>query len=397
MGKRIAHTPGVKWHRGADGIARRCSASVRSCPYGEHFETETDAASNRQRQANGLAITERVRFDTQLGQVPDSSKGEEGISLRQSAEKAMETFARTGHRPQSPLGKADIWLPGGQRVSLLRETYDRPNSLDSIGVRYIVRYFPTADSYEENSIELNNRVEYEILVKQIDEYFAEASDQAAMRGEDSSQLVPFYKQTIQTIAEVETMSRGADSAYRKFGIDLFNHSRPGELTIDIDYDNSTVHSYDISDALKGHAMSDKFLNDIALHVKGEIPGTDGAKWSLDRLPEGDWLVGANSSVGVVSQNVSTPEEARKVLNTIFKGHKAPQEYYQSQLNYAQQVMQEVEPAINSYRATVEGKIEERRRMDLSAAANPPAGRPMLAEEGGKKRRGFGERIGGLFT
>lgn len=402
MGKRNTYMAGTKWHRGPDGIPRPCTASVRSCKYQDHFETETDARSVRQRQATGIDFTEKVRFSTSLGEAPsetplrnsmDAERKE--ISLRESAEKAKALYAQTGHRPQSPLGRIEMNLPTGEKIVLSRETYNRNNPSTPIGVRYLLRYHPNPDTYEEATIELNNKVEYEMLVKQIDEYYADASDQAALRGEDPSKLIPYYQRTIQAIAEVETMSRGADSAYRDFGIDLFSHESPGVIAMNLDYDNSTVHSYDISDSLKGHAIKDKFPNEVALHIKGQIPMVPRGKWTLDRLPEGDWILGASSQRGIVSQKVSTPEEARKLLGGILKAHRCREDSYQEQLHYVQQVMQEVEPAVNSYRMTMEAKVQDqvRKIQEMNELREQyEQDQVKRASRGG----GFGSKISGLF-
>lgn len=358
MSKKRAYTPGQRYHVDRNGKTSRCTASVRGCPYTTHFDTREEADSPRQRLATNIAQNEVVKFEDNIGN--NLGLKNNTNTLRSASERAKIYYLQTGNKPKSPIGNFTVHLPGDQKIELNRETYDRKGNTDGeIGTRYSIRYFPDKYSYEQSIIELNSKIDYDRLIKQLDEYYADAAEKNINTEHENDDLLSYYDNTLQTISEIEVMGRGAEKTYEKLGIDIFSKANPATLDLTTDYDNSTLQSYDVAQSLRAHAAMDKKVRDVTIEITGEIDGHKGARWQVYRSNDGDWYVGSKSSVVVVAEKAKSAAEAAELVGMILEGHNVDATKNNNVSTYISQFISEVEPSIQAYQQTVTAKMNEK--------------------------------------
>lgn len=349
----------AKYHRNSHGDILPCRATVRPCPHSQHYESAEDAASERQRIARNMDKRENIlSFSSTIGSgpAPEGLSGNSGSPIRQASENAREMFYRNGHRPCSPLGDIAVNLPYGNRILLRRETYDRlRDAEEQIGVRYYVRRYFGDNLRESSLLALNNPTEAKHFENCMQQYFSDSSvgqkKPFATLGEGLSDQ---YEETMQQIAEIEIMARGADNAHRRLDMDLFSKDRPGVLSLNSSYSSSALQPYDVSDSLKVHSQYDEHPHDVEINIREERP--NGDSWSLNRIAEGDWFFGYTTSEGETStRQVHTPEEARASVEEYLTKRNASANDVKAQRSFVEHLMSESEMSIGSYRKAVLGR------------------------------------------
>lgn len=386
MGRLRRYTPGVKYHVAPGGEPRRCTATKRDCPFGSHFDSFEDAQERHTRVAATVRREDMIFFSTGI----NGPSGEEQPALRKASEGARQRFLETGRRPQAPLGVITTHLPGGQKITLERETYDLPGE-EGVGARYKLRYFHSPDSYEQAVVNLNKPLEYSLLCKKLDEYYAEAADHAATKGLDPTfDYVTTYDQTMQAVTDVEVLSRGAGPLYKKLGLDVFSHDTPGTLTLRADYDASALQSYDVADALKAHSIMDEEEKEVVISINGSIPGgPPSAQWNLNRQADGKWYIGSLSDKFTSTKELQDAQDGAATLAFIFQknGVDHPQASAKQEA-FVQQMILEVEPKVKTYGETITLLRQERERKVRELVA----GRPQQPQ-----RESLGDKLSNLFS
>lgn len=349
------YTPGERWHRTPGGKVLRCAATVRTCPYAVHFDTQEEAFNPRQTVAK-TAVARPSSLVHFVGTIGGPQEVPEGVAarknLRESANEARMKYVRDGIRPEAPLGHLAVHLPGGKKLTLRRETFDYQEAgVPQVGARYYVRYFPDSRSYFDATVPLNSRRDFQALDYRLQDFIIThegTPEEAALTQERYSNLM-------QTISEIEIMARGSEAALKEVGVDLFDRKTPNTLNITSSYSHGVVQSYDITDALKVHALEDREVQAVTLDFTEPL-GEGQGHWILRRTEEGEWYVGANTPRAVVAQRVEDPRAAEDLLRNVFTFYKVPEGEQEEQLTFVKSIMNEVEPAVQAYESAVAARL-----------------------------------------
>lgn len=397
---------GSKWHQTPAG-PRACTASKKACPYSSHFETQEDAFDPRERGVLGgakeaynlpfnvvLSLEEEADLKDGDGDIiaaPDHS-----VNLREMSDRARDTYIRTGIRPSLTTGTMTIDLENERRIVIKREIYGQANRP---AARYHVTYWSSPNEYDIDSVNLTENESfdsYERLQSMIQGYMETANqqtertlhDRAVSQNKDaqweeeerarySSRLKKAYEKTIQTLDQVEILSRGPQKVNDYYAIDLFSKETPGALNLSADCGQSVFQPEDVVESLKLHAMQDDEAKKISIHVSEELPNNEGS-WALARIPEGTWYfsyaVGKENFTHEVSP--TDAHEAGAVVEDILAEKHMTPEMITSRKNFVTSMVTEVEPAIANYYHTVSA----RQSYGQPKASPPPQGEKTMKDK-----------------
>lgn len=385
---------GTKWHQTPSG-PRVCTASKKACPYSSHFETEEDANDPRDRGVMGgekeaynlpfnVVLSLEEEGDLKDGDGEIISAPDHAVNLREMSDRARDTYIRTGKRPSLTTGTMTVDLDNDRRIVIKREIFGRAQKP---AARYHVTYWNSPQEYEIDSVNLSDSPSpesYEKLQSMIQSYMETANnenelnihDKAVSLNKDeaweeeerarySARLKKAYEKTIQTLDQVEILSRGPQKVQDYYSIDLFSKEKPGTLNLSADCGQSVFQPEDVVESLKLHAMHDEEAKNISIHVSEQLPGNEGS-WALARIPEGTWYF----SYAVNKENFThevapaDAQEAGSVVSEILREKGMPKEMITSRTNFVTNMVAEVEPAIANYYRTINA------RQDYSAPKQP---------------------------
>ena len=405
-------TAGAKWHHTPAGV-KRCTASKKACPYSTHYETEEAALDTNPRGVNARSQDAYNRPFNVVIKVDNDAAMENGnneevvvaakaaVNLREMSDYARDVQIKTGARPHLTTGVMTVDLKRGKRLVVEREIFGRESAPSA---RYTLTYWHNQNQYETYSVNLDEREEkanYEQLQAVIQRYMGYASqaeaqsirDDAVREGKDSryeaketeryqTNVKRAYENTIQTLDQVEILSRGSQKVNDYYSIDLFSKENPGTLTLSADCSQSVFQPADVVESLKLHAMQDTEEKAVAIHVSEELPGNEGS-WAIARIPEGNWyfsyVMGKENFTHEISP--SDADEAGDVVAEILTEKHMKPALAASRGNFVKNLVAEVEPAIGSYKKTMEAR---------QAHGAPKAEKP-------KEEKTVRDKLFGLFS
>lgn len=368
-----------KFHKTADGRIMPCTASVRACPM-QHFLSVDDAKDNRSRVVPNAPSEDIVVFDISytvdnLGNVQQDSN--DFYTLGQMGSNVEEKLRAVGRRPRFPSGSIVAELGNGRQIVVQRENFLRYGNIPM--TRYYVTFWHSDNDYETTSAELKNNAEdigsYQILQKKIQALFTNTRDKYSMElGEKvnlgtlspavrdahlkkfDTSLSNSYNRILSDIGQIEVMTNGADKALENYGIDVFDHSDPSVMELDVDCAEMSVTSRDLVDSLRIHSSKDKDAKSVVLRL-GDVARRDGkitSRWSLVRERDGKWFFSHQSptTTDVRPINPQSPEDQRMIADVILNSSKDA-----SRKNtLVQNLLRELDPAVSSYEKTVEYRL-----------------------------------------
>lgn len=379
---KLSKSAGIKWHQTPMG-PKPCHAIKKACPYSTHYETEEDAFDTRRRSVNAnneysynlpfnvkIAIAQDVEVSNGGEDVIDAS--DKAVSLREMSDYAKDIYVRTGQKPHLTTGVMTLDLADSRRLVIKREVFgvaDRPSA------RYHLTYWSNENQYEIHTVTLDEKQakdSYESLQSIIQQYMEEANqeaqqkihDEAVRKSWDATQeeaakqqyaknLKNAYEKTIQTLDQIEILSRGGEKVSDFYSIDLFSKENPGTLTLSADVGQSVFQPQDVVESLRIHATRDSKAQNISIHVSEELPNNEGS-WALSRIPEGNWYfsyaVGKENFTHEISH--ADAQNASEVVAEVLQEKHMSREMVASRAAFVKAMVSEVEPAVQNYMQTV---------------------------------------------
>lgn len=365
---------GRKWHRNKDGKVAPCTASVKICPF-LHYDTEVAAKDVIYRPGGQTIGSFAFGLKVEDGKVETVLPEGNVSDMRVISEKAKRMLQTTGKRPIPPTGEFTVDFGQGRKLSV---QHDAVRVGKEIGSQYRFIYWDTSITYESESVILQSsstKIHYQMLQSSLQLYFTKARDErvAELRKEGfmddqldekiesyDKGVSSAYQTTLKTIDELEIMSKGAEKAHRRYGVDLFSRDKPGELRIDTDCKSSALQVYDIIESLGVHSAEDKEVQKISFHISDTTSSGDFG-WAVSRIPEGNWYLSYFTDKETFSHEMepSRSKEARQIIEGVLSQDGVSEKIIQERSDFAYQLLTEVEPAIQSYERTVRSKGESR--------------------------------------
>lgn len=400
MGTKYQQSSGTKWHRMEDGRVARCNATVRVCPRA-HYTTEAEAKDIVYLPRNSGQSVGTFGFGIKInGDKVENLNGMGTPNLRTISDRAKKVFQDTGKRALSPTGEFVVDF-GFNRTLVVKHEAVRTGS--EIGSQYRFTYWEDNVTYESDKVVLqtsSDRAHYIALqnkmqlffnkavdarVEEIrDEGFISADDIKNKTDEYAKSAQRAYKDCLKTVDEIEILSRGAEKAHKMYGVDLFSRDRPGELKINADCTYSALQPYDIVESLRVHAAEDDFVHSVALHIS-DSSGNKNSDWAISRIPEGVWFFSYSSGEETFSHELSPQKISgvNKMIDVILSRDKADGRVKTSRAEFVQQLLSDVEPAIQAYERAVEARVANHKETPEPQAET--------------KRKGVRHQLFGLFS
>jgi hypothetical protein len=374
----------TRWHRGPNGVARPCTASVRACPYGYHFDSPEDAQSMRQRFPKGQEIKTLPfahHFGVKSKETTIFPPDEISARIRNLSNRAREHYLTTGERI-APLGQITVDFGNNHRLIIRREYIEGDHRVASDApyfTRYYLTYFygeqaedftyedvlfrrPNPDSMKtvqnfiQRSFQDSRDWRINHLNKERNSLGLPSQDPENVDPDFDKNLKQTYADTVQLIDQLEIISNGARTAYEKYDIDLFSKDIPGRLTLDVDFRKSALQPGDVVDALSVHAMHDTEVKEVSITVRESFNDGSGF-WSITRIPEGNWYFAYKKDLGTWSRDI-TPNDAETVKTSMEKILAMVDKHRDSEqaVHFAHELVRDVENAITNYKLTVETRL-----------------------------------------
>lgn len=379
---------GDKWHRSEDGVIRQCTATKKACPK-QHFDSPTDAESPRKRFSERLSSADLILFETVIadGNVENDNTVS---SLRAVSNRLAQQRLTDPNRLFTPHGSIQVELPQGHQILLRRESFDLN---DEVKARYYIRYVDGSGEYKESLADVNSRMEGELFHKRLSTYFTEAGS-AMQDRRDQLRVANLMDKTIQQISEVELLVRGAEKIHRQLGFGLFDKSIPGQHSLTMNYSNSTIRPRDLREAFQSLSTTDSSPREFNLQVSEVFE--EGGKWTLSRIPEGEWFVSGTVDGKMVMSEVYSPAEASTaVYNMVNNPNDASSESRaKEQSQFVLELVSEVNSGIVAYEDSIRYRAADKKH--ARTLIEQQLSKASVSDSNGRTGEGIKDKLFSLF-